>query len=151
MCRRKHRTPSDLVGPPQESLVRDETRISLPAKPSLTHAGPIVRLLQSLGSNPESLVAQLALRCSSLDHCATREANDNIFVTFTCLKHNICLVVVHNSILFSLDCVPLSCHSSGQLSRLCRCLILRRGRELPPHFVHGAGQTCFLCKQLVDQ
>ena len=32
-------------GPPQESLVRDETRISLPAKPSLTpdDARPIVR------------------------------------------------------------------------------------------------------------
>ena len=26
------------------------------------------------GLKPESLVAQLALRCSPLDHCATREA-----------------------------------------------------------------------------
>ena len=54
-------------GPPQESLVRDETRISLPAKPSLTwnldDAGR-GRLRQSLGANPESLVAQLALQYS---------------------------------------------------------------------------------------
>ncbi|KAM9400670.1 uncharacterized protein ACWYII_030519, partial [Salvelinus alpinus] len=31
------------------------------------------RLRQSLDSNSESLVAQLALRCSASDHCATRE------------------------------------------------------------------------------
>ena len=30
-------------GPPQELLVHDETRISLPAKPSLTRTTPIVR------------------------------------------------------------------------------------------------------------
>ena len=66
-------------GPPQESLVRDETRTSLPAQtlPNPDAARPIVRrgqLRQSLGTNLESLVAQLALRCSALDHCATREA-----------------------------------------------------------------------------
>ncbi|XP_064877723.1 plexin-A4-like [Oncorhynchus nerka] len=38
---------------------------------------------QSLGSNPESLVAQLALRCSALDHCATREAHQSLFVKCT--------------------------------------------------------------------
>ena len=27
---------------------------------------------QGLGTHPESLVAQLTLRCSALDHCATR-------------------------------------------------------------------------------
>ena len=60
-------------GPPQESLVRDETRISLQAKnPPLPgrreanctqpHGPPgRGRLRQSLGSNAESLVAQLAL------------------------------------------------------------------------------------------
>ena len=78
-------------GPPQESLVPDETRISLPAKPSLTRTtvGQLcvapwtsghARLRQSLGSNPESLVEQLALRCSALYHSATREA------LFTILK-----------------------------------------------------------------
>jgi hypothetical protein len=36
-------------------------------------ARPIVR--QSLGANPEFLVAQLALRCSAREHCATREAH----------------------------------------------------------------------------
>ena len=29
---------------------------------------------QSLGANPESLVVQLALQYSALNHCATREA-----------------------------------------------------------------------------
>ena len=69
-------------GPPQESLVRDETRISLLAKPSLTRktlgqlcvAPRNSRSRQSLGANPESLVAQLALQYSALNHCATREA-----------------------------------------------------------------------------
>ena len=46
--------------------------------PNPDDAGPIVRhpigLRQSLGLNPESLVAQLALRSSALDHCATLEA-----------------------------------------------------------------------------
>ena len=59
-------------GLPQESLVRDETRISLPAKPSLTRTtlGQLCvapwtsRLRQSLGANLESLVA---LRCSALE------------------------------------------------------------------------------------
>ena len=67
-------------GPPQESLVRNETRISLPAKPSpnLDSAGPhgppcCGRLRQSLDMNTESLVAQLELQCSALDHCATWE------------------------------------------------------------------------------
>ena len=58
-------------GPPQESLVRDETRISLPPKPSRTRtplgqlciAPRTSRSRQSLGANPESLVAQLALQC----------------------------------------------------------------------------------------
>jgi hypothetical protein len=67
-------------GLPQESLVHDE-RISLP---NPDDARPIVhrpmdlpghsQLRHSLGSNPESLVAQLALRCSALDNCPTREA-----------------------------------------------------------------------------
>ena len=52
--------------------------------PNPDDTGPIVccpmglpghgRLRQSLDSNPESLVAQLGLRCSPLDHFATREA-----------------------------------------------------------------------------
>ena len=33
-----------------------------------------VRRRQSLCANPEALVEQLALRCSALDHCASREA-----------------------------------------------------------------------------
>ena len=65
--------------PPQESLVRNETRISHPAKPSLpqTTLGQLCvapRTSQSLGTNPESLVAQLALQYSALTHCAIREA-----------------------------------------------------------------------------
>jgi hypothetical protein len=55
MYRRKDRTPGDRVsvhcpGPPQESLVHDETRISLLAKPSPNpdDAGPIVRLPMGL-------------------------------------------------------------------------------------------------------
>ena len=71
-------------GPPQESLVRDETRISLRAKPSLTRTtlGQLCIALWTSRSGPaatqprlkpESLVAQLALRCSALDHCATWE------------------------------------------------------------------------------
>ena len=51
----KHRTLSDRVsvhapGPPQESLERDGTRTSRPAKPSPNpdNAGPIVRLLMGL-------------------------------------------------------------------------------------------------------
>ena len=78
-------------GPPQESLVHNETRISLPAKPPLTrmtkgscaslHGPPgRGRLRQSLGANPESLVAQLALHCSALDHCTTREAQIKNFL-----------------------------------------------------------------------
>ncbi|XP_064871754.1 dual specificity mitogen-activated protein kinase kinase 5-like [Oncorhynchus nerka] len=67
-------------GPPQESLERDGSRTSLPVKPSPNpdDAGPNVRhpmgfpvaawLRQSLDSNPESLVAQLALRCRASDH-----------------------------------------------------------------------------------
>ena len=61
-------------GPPQESLVRDETRISLPAKPPriLDDARPIVRCPTDLpvaaccdrawGTNPGSLVTQLTLQ-----------------------------------------------------------------------------------------
>ena len=52
--------------------MRNETRISLPAKPSLTQttlgqlrvAPRTSRSRQSLGANPESLVAQLALQYS---------------------------------------------------------------------------------------
>ena len=73
-------------GPPQESLLRDGTRTSLSAKPSPSpdDAGPIVRRPMGLPvvagcdrawTEPGSLVAQLALRCSSLDHCTTWEAH----------------------------------------------------------------------------
>jgi hypothetical protein len=37
------------------------------------------RLRQSMDSIPESLASQLALRCSSLDHCSTREAMVGVF------------------------------------------------------------------------
>ena len=67
-------------GLPQESLVRDETRTSLPAKPYLTRTmlgqlcvAPRTRLRQSLGANPETLMAQLVLQYSALNHCAIRE------------------------------------------------------------------------------
>ena len=36
------------------------------------------RLRQSLGANPESLVAQLALQYSTLNHCATWEAQEEL-------------------------------------------------------------------------
>ena len=55
MCRRKQRTPGDLVSvhapsPPQESLQRNGRRTSRPAKasPNLDNAGPIVRRLMGL-------------------------------------------------------------------------------------------------------
>jgi hypothetical protein len=79
--------------------VRDETRISLPANPSLTQddARPIVRrptdlpggrLRQSLGANRESLVAQLVLQYSALNRCATREARIVCFKPIPNLKRN---------------------------------------------------------------
>jgi hypothetical protein len=37
-----------------------------------------------MDSNPESLVAQLALRCSALDHCATRKATDDAISIALC-------------------------------------------------------------------
>jgi hypothetical protein len=80
MCQRKHCTPGNRVsvhvpGPPQESLERDGTRTSQPVKPSPNpdNAGPIVHRPMGL-PEPGSIVAQLALRCSALDHCATLEA-----------------------------------------------------------------------------
>ena len=63
--------------PPQESLVCDGTRTSLPAKPSPNpdNAGPIahrpVGLPVEPGLEPGSLVSP---RYSALDHCATQEA-----------------------------------------------------------------------------
>ena len=71
-------------GPPQESLVRDETRISQPATPSLTQTtlGQVYVAPQTSRSRPvttEPLVAQLALQYSALNHCATWEA---LTVTF---------------------------------------------------------------------
>ena len=59
--------------------MRDETRTPLPTKPSLTRTRPHGppghgRLRQSLGANPGTLMAQLALQYSALNHCATREA-----------------------------------------------------------------------------
>ena len=70
-------------GLPQESLVRDETRISLPANPSLaqTTLGYLCVAPRPSRSRPvmtepghESLVAQLVLQYSALNHCATQEA-----------------------------------------------------------------------------
>ena len=63
-------------GPSQESLVRDETRISLPAKPSLTRMTLGQLCVMGVGANPESLVAQLALQYSARNHCAIREAHE---------------------------------------------------------------------------
>ena len=63
----------------QESLECNGTRTFLLDKPSPNpdDAGPIVHHpMGLLDSNPESLVAQLALRCSALDHCTTREPFD---------------------------------------------------------------------------
>ena len=63
-------------GPPQESLMRNETKISLPAKPSLTRTtlGQLCVAPWTSRANPESLVVQLTLQYSALSHCATREA-----------------------------------------------------------------------------
>ena len=74
----QHSSNPEASRPPQESLVRDETRTSLPAKPSLTRPtlGQLCvapRTSQSRPAATEPLVAQLALRCSALDLCATWE------------------------------------------------------------------------------
>ncbi|XP_064875647.1 guanylate-binding protein 1-like isoform X2 [Oncorhynchus nerka] len=75
-------------GPPQESLVCDETRISLPVKPSLTRTtlGQLCVAPQTSRSRPvttepgcEPLMVQLALQYSALNHCATREAQYLLF------------------------------------------------------------------------
>ena len=66
-------------GPPQESLVHNETRISLLSKPSLTRMTLGQLCVTPRSANPESLVAQLALQYSALNHCATRESNHNRF------------------------------------------------------------------------
>jgi hypothetical protein len=87
-CQMKHHTPGDRVSvhvpsPPQEPLEGDGTR---PAKPSPNpdDAGLIVGLPVAVtepGLKPGSLVAELALRCSVLDHCATRVVHGQAIVT----------------------------------------------------------------------
>uniref|UniRef100_A0AAZ3PA97 Regulator of calcineurin 1 n=1 Tax=Oncorhynchus tshawytscha TaxID=74940 RepID=A0AAZ3PA97_ONCTS len=79
MCRRKHRTTGDRVsvhapGPPQESLKRDGTWTSRPAKPSPNpdDAGPIVRRLIGL---------PVAAGCGTAwDH--TRASFESLFRSF---------------------------------------------------------------------
>jgi hypothetical protein len=84
MCRRKHRTPGDLVSvhcarpaTGVASVRWDKDILASQTLPNPDDTGPIVhvRLRQSLGSNPESLVAHLVLRWSALDHCATRKVS----------------------------------------------------------------------------
>ena len=76
LCTWLPRLASTEPGPPQESLVRDETRISLPAKPSLTRAtlGQLCVAPHASRSRPAATEPWLEPRVS-LDHCATREAH----------------------------------------------------------------------------
>ena len=79
-------------GPPPESLVRDETIINTPtdqALPDPDDARPIVHCPTALpvaagydrawGANPGTLMAQLELQYSALNHCATQEAQYHRF------------------------------------------------------------------------
>ena len=72
-------------GPQQDSLVCDETRTSLLTKPTLTRTtlGQLCVAPRSSrarpGAKPGTLMAQLALQYSALNHCTTREA-DNRFL-----------------------------------------------------------------------
>ena len=58
-------------GPPQEPLVRDETRRSLPTNPSLTRT--------TLGQLCVALMAQLALQYSAVNHCACSHIFQHVF------------------------------------------------------------------------
>ena len=78
MCRRKHRTPGDSVSvhcaQPATGVASarwDKDNPPLTGRPNSGSPGR-GRLCQSVDTIPKSLVAQLALRCSALDHCATR-------------------------------------------------------------------------------
>ena len=87
-------------GQPQELLVRDETRITLLAKPSRMTLGQLCVAPQTSrtlpaatepGLDPGCLVAQLALRCSALNHCATQEAPG--FVNLICYTGSLVILV----------------------------------------------------------
>ena len=103
-------------GPPQESLVRDETRISLPVKPSLTRTtlGQLCVAPRTSRSLPVTTApgrkprvsggtAGAAVQYSALNHCATREAS--CVPLCCCLCHTALLylgqVAVVNENLFS--------------------------------------------------
>lgn len=65
---------------------------------------------------------------------------------------HLCLVVVCNSLRFCLcshllDILQHCCTPPW----LCRCCIMRRGRELLFHFVHGAARLVFFTSQLICQ
>jgi hypothetical protein len=71
-------------GPPQESLGRDETRISLPAKPSLTRAtlGQLCVASRTSRSRPVTTEPGREPRVSvALNHCTTREAPGTLVLT----------------------------------------------------------------------
>uniref|UniRef100_A0A4W5NVC2 Teneurin-3 n=1 Tax=Hucho hucho TaxID=62062 RepID=A0A4W5NVC2_9TELE len=101
-------------------------------RPTDRPIGPC-RLRQSLDSNPESLVAQLALRCSALDHCTTREALIALSVYMVAVWVGLCLYgetqgecivsgINHLSHLQSVMECPHNCHGNGDcLSGRCRC------------------------------
>ena len=72
-------------GPPQESLVRDETRRSLPTNPSLPRptlgqlcVAPRTSRSRPVTTDPGTLMAQLALQYSAHNHCATREVLSDV-------------------------------------------------------------------------
>jgi hypothetical protein len=92
MCRKKHHTPDDCVSMhcalPATGVARARWDKDNPDDQTLPgerwancappHGSPGRGLLQhSLGLNQ---CLQLALRCSALDHCATREAHGKIII-----------------------------------------------------------------------
>ena len=66
-------------GPPQGSLVRDETRIYVPAKPSPDDARPIVRL-QVQSQKPSAAMMKLALMRTATGRPRVTSAVEDKFI-----------------------------------------------------------------------
>ena len=76
MCQVKHSTPGARVSmnAPATGVARVRWDKDIPANQTLPLCvTPWVSRLHPAATEPGPLVAQLALRCSALDHCATRE------------------------------------------------------------------------------
>ena len=89
--------------------------------PNPDDARPIVR---RLGANPGTLLAQLALQYSALNHCATREAPKIILFN---AHHKFTANVIFANELS--DHCPVACIRDAKLPKSRRCIITKRNNK----------------------